>query len=113
MAKITDLSQILARESLQAAAHEVILFDGDRIHLLKPTQAMVVELMGLEQATQGKSPAEMLELYNAVVLRVLNNNREGRRFNGGYLKKHFTLEVGMALLNDYVEFIQGVQSAPN
>ena len=113
MAKITDLSQLLARESLQAAAHEVILFDGDHIHLLKPSQAMVMELMGLEQETQGKGPAEMLELYNSVILHVLNNNREGRKFNEGYLKKYFTLEVGTALLNDYVEFIQGVQSAPN
>lgn len=114
MAKVTDLSQILAQSSVQAATHEVILFDGNSIHLMKPTQSMVLELMGLEQDVQNKQPEKVMELYNSVLLRILNHNREGRRFNEGYLNKYFTsMEIGMALIGDYMEFIQGVQSAPN
>ena len=114
MAKITDLAQILEKSSLQAAVHEVVLFDGSVIHLMKPSQAMVVELMGLEQGLGDRSPAEMLAVYNSLLLRILNHNREGRSFSQDYLEAHFTcFEVGQALLQDYMEFVQEVQSDPN
>ena len=114
MAKITDLAQILEKSSLQAAVHEVVLFDGSVIHLMKPSQAMVVELLGMEQGLENRTTAEMVAMYNSLLLRILNHNREGKAFTPAYLEEHFTcFEVGQALLQDYMEFVQEVQSDPN
>lgn len=106
--KILDLTQFTRRTM------PVRLPDGTEVNLQKPSQALVIELMGLEnQMKEGASPENVLEVYSHVVQGILNNNAEGIRFEERDITNQLDLELGMVLVQAYAQFMQEVQADPN
>lgn len=99
---------------------DVILLDGKEIGLPVPTQRTVIKLVEAEEfikKASGKkgdaNPKLVMQKINSLVLEILNTNIQGIEFTMDYIEKEFNLEIIMILLDNYMGFVQEVNSDPN
>lgn len=99
---------------------DVILLDGKEIGLPVPTQRTVIKLVEAEEfinKASGKkgnnNPVLVMQKINSLVLEILNTNVQGIEFDMAYVEKEFNLEIIMLLLDNYMGFVQEVNSDPN
>lgn len=105
---------MLDLQSFQRETFEVKLFDGSVINLNKPSQRLIIELMGLEaKLNKNASPTVALNSFIEIILSILNNNAEGLKFDREYVETYFDLEIGQAFVQGFMEFANGVNSDPN
>lgn len=105
---------ILDLQSFQQKTHEVRLFDGEVIKLCKPSQKLVIDIMAYEEKVKDTSNVkQVLDAFVSLLVDILNNNLEGRKFTRGYVEKYFSFDIGMVFLQSYIEFIQEVNADPN
>lgn len=105
---------ILDLQSFQQRTHEVRLFDGEVIKLTKPSQKLVIDILAYEEKMKDTSNVKLvLDSFVSLIVDILNNNIEGRKFTRGYVEKYFNFEIGMVFIQSYIEFVQDINSDPN
>ena len=101
----------------QKQTFEVKLMDGQVVHLLKPSQKMLLEMMSYEAEFKNKDNQKNLDkifdTFNSIILNILNNNDDEKVFDKEYVNKYFDFEVGTALMNGYMNFVNEINSNPN
>ena len=101
----------------QKQTFEVKLMDGQVIHLLKPSQRMLIEMMSYEaefkNTKREKDLDKIFDTFNSMILNILNNNDDEKVFDKEYVNKYFDFEVGTALMNGYMNFVNEINSNPN
>lgn len=108
MAKL-DLS------TYQKQYYELVLFNGTTIHINKPSQALLIDIMAMDERTReaAEDGFKLMEIYNEIIVKILNNNKEKVEFTLDYVKENFDFEIGQIFLADYVKFVTEVNSNPN
>lgn len=105
--KTLDLNAILK----DSETFPVKLLDGTTINLLKPTQALLIEMTSL--STKGDEfeadPTLAIESLYSICGKIMNNNREGFDID----VNEYPTEVVLAVITAYQEFAQEVLSNPN
>ncbi len=92
---------------------EVTLPDGEVINISKPSQGLIIDMMAIEQAAKDIDTNKALDMFNDIIVKILNNNKEAKKFTVKYVKDNFDFEIGQIFLTAYMEFVQEVQSNPN
>ena len=105
--KTLDLNAILK----DSETFPIKLLDGTTINLLKPTQALLIEMTSL--STKGDEfeadPTLAIETLYNICGKIMNNNREGFDID----VNEYPTEVILAVITAYQEFAQEVLSNPN
>lgn len=105
--KTLDLNAILK----DSETFPIKLLDGTTINLLKPTQALLIEMTSL--STKGDEfeadPTLAIETLYGICGKIMNNNREGFDID----VNDYPTEVILAVITAYQEFAQEVLSNPN
>ena len=101
----------------QQKTFEVKLMDGQIIHLLKPSQKMLLQMMSYEaefkDMNEKKDLEKIFDTFSSMILNILNNNNDEKVFNKEYVDKFFNFEVGQTLMNAYMGFVNEINSNPN
>lgn len=99
---------------LKEKTWDVKLFDGEVLHVKRPSQRMVVEMMGYEKTfKKQKDIKKTLESFSNMLLDILNNNINDKQFDLTYVENNFDMAIGMAFVNSYMEFVKEINSNPN
>ncbi len=106
MGKILDLS-IFKEDTL-----DIRLLDGTLLHISKPTQRMVIEMLKLKNISDDTTAEQLAATMDTLVLGILNSNRDGRNYNLRFVMD-MQLRLKHAIINAYAEYITGVQANPN
>lgn len=106
MGKILDLS-IFKEETL-----DITMMDGTTLHIMKPTQAMVIKVLQMRNINAESEPEKIVEAFNALVLSILNCNDAAKVFTQKDIEA-IPMKAKTAIINAYSEFITGIQSDPN
>lgn len=94
---------------------DIKLFDGEVIHLPKPTQATILKLSQLEADIRKyeNDNEKLLSCFTEVIVHILNTNREGRKFTKNWIDSHLNFTMNKAILEGYMEFANDLTSDPN
>lgn len=84
--------------------------DDEVINIGKPSQGLIIDMMTMEQKINDDNA---LDMFNDIIVKILNNNKEGKKFTVKYVKDNLDFEMGQILLTAYMEFVQEIQSNPN
>lgn len=105
MGKILDLS-VFQQETLDIRTAE-----GQLLHIEKPTQAAVIELMKFQSIDNDTPAEEIVAALNRMTELILNNNREGVRFDAASISALST-DAKTAILTEFSKFATRLQSDP-
>lgn len=96
---------------------ELKLFDGEVLNLKRPSHRMVIEMMGYEQTFKDKknhkNVDKMVNTFSQMLLDILNSNTQGRVFDLEFVEENFDFNLGMLVVESYMEFVQEINSNPN
>jgi hypothetical protein len=94
---------------------DIKLFDGEVIHLPKPTQATILKLTKLEGDIKkhGEDSEKLLASFTELILHILNTNKEGRKFTAKWVDDNLNFSMNKAILEGYMEFANDLTSDPN
>lgn len=106
MSKILDLS-IYKEETL-----DITMPDSTLLHITKPTQAMVIKVLQLRNIDDKSEPEEIIKGINSLVEDILNTNKEKKEIAREEVEV-MPLQMKMAIINAYTEFLTGIQNNPN
>lgn len=106
MGKILDLS-VFKEETL-----DITMPDGKLIHIMKPTQMMVIRVLQLRNINENSEPEKIMSSFNALVLAILNSNDAGIVFEEKMVEE-MPMRMKTAIIDAYSSFITGIQSDPN
>lgn len=90
---------------------DIRLKDGAVIHLRKPTEALVIELLQLRNIDAGSMSVELLDALNRVCGAILNNNADGVRFERDAVAA-LQLDMKTSIVQAYTDFATRLQSNP-
>lgn len=103
--KILDLS-IFEEETL-----DITLMDNRVIHIVKPTEAMVIKVLQMRNISEKSSPEAIIKAFNSLTMAILNSNDAGIVFDTKYVEE-LSMKMKSAIINAYSDFITGLQSNP-
>lgn len=106
MGKILDLS-VFKEETL-----DIVMPDGKTLHVVKPTQAMVIKVLQLRNINEESEPEKIVGAFNTLTLNILNSNDAAKVFSMEEIED-MPMAMKGAIINAYSEFITGLQSNPN
>ena len=105
---------MLDLQSFKEKSFELKMFDGELLKIKRPSQGMVIEMMGYEDTfKKNKNPKNMLDGFSSMILDILNNNLNDKKFTKEYVNEQFDLSTGMALVQAYMNFVTEINSDPN
>ena len=108
MAKYLDLTVF------QEETFEVRLNKDEVLHIKKPSQRLVIDLMNYEKEFNNKKdPKKVVSSFVSLIVKILNNNTEGKVFNNEFVENQFSFEIGVLCIKSYVDFVSEVNSDPN
>lgn len=108
MAKYLDLSVF------QEETFEVKLSEETTININKPSQRLVLDLMEYEKHfSNKKDPKKVVDSFVELIVKILNNNKEGLKFTREYVENKFSFEIGVVFIKSYIDFVSEVNSDPN
>ena len=102
MNKILDLSVY------EGKTFDVKLPDGTLLNIKKPTQALVIMIMGLEE----KNGADVVSAMGELAARILSNNTNGKTFSVDWVNENTDISMLAAIINGYTDFMREIQSNP-
>ena len=105
MGKMLDLSAF-KKETL-----DITLLDGRLIKVAKPTEAMVIKMLSFRELKEDGET--VLGALNDIVLDILNTNVNGIKLDAKYVANDLDLEMKMAVIYAYTDFIHTITSNPN
>lgn len=99
---------------LKEKSFELKLFNGEVIHIKRPSQKMVIDMMGYEDDFKSeKDSKKKIASLTAMVIDILNNNIEQQKFNKAYVESNFDFNLALLLIQNYMEFVAELNSNPN
>lgn len=108
MAKYLDLTVF------QEETFEVRLSEEETLHVKKPSQRLVIDLMNYEKEFNNKKdPKKIVASFTSLIAKILSNNTEGKVFTQEYVENKFSFEIGVVFIKSYVDFVSEVNSDPN
>lgn len=81
--------------------YSIVWFDGQELHLELPSQALLMEIMKIEDI---EDDTEQFKAILKILKSILNSNEEGRKFTDSDIKS-IPLNVIELILSDYVNSI--------
>ncbi len=96
-------------QAFKEVTEETKLFDGSIIHLKKPTQKIIIDMMAFEKNMKNADEQTALKEINKLLLIILNNNTENKLFEVEYIQKYFTFDTMLAFIKAYSDFAKKVQ----
>lgn len=90
---------------------EIILPSSDKIHIKKPTQAMIIKMMKIEQRQKetANNPEEVFNALNDMVADILNFNLEGKKVTKSEIVG-FSMAQLEAIIQGYSDFATEINS---
>lgn len=82
--------------------YELIYFDGTVLHLKKPTQALLRELLAVSELGD-EEVDKMFDVVYTVITKTLNNNIEQRDFTEEQVREDFDIQTAFLFIQDYIE----------
>jgi len=99
---------------------EIKLFDGSVVNIGKPSQRLVIDMMAVQQTfedlnanPENHKVEDILNEFNQILLKILNNNKEEKKFTIKYIESNFDLEIGNVFISEYMEFVNQIQNRKN
>ena len=100
--------------SLKNKTLDLTLLDKQVISIKKPGKVFLVELEDYKLKTLSMGIGEVFDLLEEIVLKILNNNTEGKVFDVKYLEEtKLDYTVQSVIFNKYFEFVQDALYNPN
>ncbi len=102
---ILDLS-VFQEETL-----DITMMNGEVLHIKKPEQRMVIELIKFRKLREDANAKKVLRALNDVTALILNSNTDGV-----YLEREtidaLSVDIKLAIVNAYTKFILKLQANP-
>lgn len=105
MSNILDLS-VYREQTLDIRTE-----DGKLLHITKPSEAMIIELMQFREINDDTPPAEIIAALDRITTLILNHNKEKITFNESDISA-LSMEAKTAILSAYSKFATELQSNP-
>lgn len=106
MSKILDLS-VYTNDTF-----DITLPNGkETIKVKKPTQAIVIEMMGLSEA-QKKNESSVIDKLITLTANILSHNTDNRTFTADWVKNELDFTMISAIIKGYSAFTEELQSNP-
>lgn len=105
MGKILDLS-VFMEETL-----DIKMLDGQMLHIKKPEQRMVIEMMKFREIGDDTAPEKVTAALNRMVWMILNNNQEGV-WIGAEAIDALSMDMKSGILTAYAQFATRLQQNP-
>lgn len=94
--------------------YELKMFNGEVLRIAKPSQKMVIEMMGYEDKLKDmENKKGILDAFIDILSDILNNNVDAKKFTREWIAENFDFSIGMALVEDYMQFVSKINSDPN
>lgn len=90
---------------------DITMMDGKQLHVRKPSQRMVIEIIKLRDVDEHSTPEEIIGAMNRMVDMILNDNTEEVHFAPTDVES-MSLKVKQAILNAYTAFTLEIQKNP-
>ena len=90
---------------------DIRMSNGVVVHLNKPTEALVIELLQLRNVDATAASVELLDALNRVCRAVLNNNADGVEF-GPEVVAALPMDQKAAIISAYTDFATRLQANP-
>ena len=90
---------------------DVKLAGGVVVHIKKPTQRLVIDMMGLRHINENLPEAQILAKVNEMAGKILSNNADGLTFDAAGVAG-MPLRAKTELITAYSDFAVGLQSNP-
>ena len=107
------MSRMIDLSVFENATMPVRLPDGHVLHLSKPTQRLVIEMLGFREMKEDSTAEEITAALDTITRKILCTNENGEIFTAEYVERDLNMQMKIALLNAYSAFITEVQSDPN
>lgn len=93
---------------------ELKMFDGEVLLIKRPSQKMVIDMMGYEDTfKKEENPRLKIDAFVGMLSQILNNNVSGKKYSDDYISAVFDFSIGMAVVQNYMEFAGEINSNPN
>ena len=102
---ILDLT-VFKRETL-----DITRMDGQKIHVKKPSQNMVIEIIKFRDINTKTAPEKTIAAVDDFVTMVLNDNTDGIKFARESVAA-IDLDIKLEIIKAYTSFMVKVQSDP-
>lgn len=90
---------------------DITMMDGKVLHVCKPSQRMVIEIIKLRDLDERSAPEEIIGAMNRLVGMILNDNTENVHFTPEDVER-MSLKVKREILNAYTAFTLEIQKNP-
>lgn len=101
---------ILDLQAYEEETADIRMADGQVLHLKKPSEALIIELLRLQHIDTAK-PEEIVAALNRVCRAVLNNNTDGDAFSEESVNG-LSYDAKTAIITAYTAFATELQSRP-
>ena len=102
---------ILDLAAYQEETADIRMADGTVLHLRKPSERLVLELLRLKDVDPNGDPKQIVDTLNRVSTAILNNNANGISFRTEEVEKLF-YDQKMAIVSAYNDFATTLQARP-
>lgn len=93
---------------------ELKMFDGEVLLIKRPSQKMIMDMMGFEDTfKKEENPKIRIDAFVGMLSQILNNNINGKKLSDDYIASVFDFTIGMAVVQNYMEFAGEINSNPN
>ncbi len=106
MSNVLDLS-VFKEETL-----DITMPEGNVLHIMKPTQAMVIKMLQLRAINDKTAPEVIVKEFNALALAILNSNDAAKVYTNEQIE-NMSMGMKSAIIEAYGKFITGLQNNPN
>lgn len=103
--RVLDLS-VYSQETF-----DITMLDGSVLHIKKPSQAIVIEMMRLSNVATDNQIA-LLEGMTEICAIILNNNQEGKTFTEEWIIENLDITLITAIVKGYTDYTKELQSNP-
>lgn len=108
MSKMLDLSVF------QEETFDIKFSEDDILHVKKPTEQIAIKILAHVNAKNNDmTPEEMLSMTRDMTLSILNHNADNRKFDNKFVKDKLPLNMQIAIIKGYTEFMVEMENNPN
>ena len=102
---ILDLS-VFQEETL-----DITMMNGEVLHIKKPEQRMVIELIKFRTLREDANAKKVLRALNDITALILNSNTDGVEFERETIDA-LSVDIKLAIVNAYTKFLLKLQANP-
>jgi len=109
MAKMLDLSVFTEQ------TFDIKFAEDDILHVKKPTEGIAIKILSISdnKNNDDMTALEMLDITKDMTLTILNNNNDGKKFNDKFVSDKLPLNLRLAIIQGYSEFMTELEKNPN